>query len=146
MKLVLLLASLASAQDYVLDMKRVFVQSDGKVLVLTVAPNACQEGESKQVCFERIAIQDCPKENGACLPHKDTNKADLPPRNKRDKWRADPQDLRKPVVADNSIILKSERIEALQTQINAEIDKAVPDPIAVLKLQRQLEIEKQTKE
>lgn len=141
MNLLILLASIASAQDYVLDMKRVFVQADGKVLVLTVAPQACQAQETKQACFERIALADCPKDQaGQCLPFKDMNKADLPPRDKRDKWRADPKDPSKAIIVDSSIILKSDILAEKEAALDAELAKQTPNPVAVIKAQRELEL------
>lgn len=144
MSIFILLASVAFSQDYVLDMKRVFVQPDGKVLILTVAPNACYQGEDKQACFDRIALQDCPKDNGACLPYKDVNKADLPPRVSRDKWRADPKSPEKGIRVDNSIILKREILAEKEAAIDAELAKPAPNPVEVIRLQRDLEKARRT--
>ncbi len=114
---------------------RVFYKADGSVAVMVPAPKARLEGETDDVFLQRICDMDAPKIGLGGIPFDDMDKINLPERATRDKWRGNTQ---QGVYVDNSVVTKNERIQAIQGQIDAELDKPMPNAGLVLKLQRDI--------
>ncbi len=115
---------------------RVFYKADGTISVMYPSPSVRIEGEIDEVFVKRICDKDAKKLGFENLPYDDIDKINLPPgRADRDKWRGDKS---QGVYVDTTVITENERREAIQVQIDAELDKAVPNAGKILKLQRDL--------
>lgn len=123
---------------------KVFFRQNGKVSVMQIMSEACRKGEPRDACLDRVAAQDCPRQGSRCLPSRTMERSELPKDGSaRDQWRGSQG---KGVWIDDSVVTKRERIRGLQQQLDAELVKSAPDPIAAARLQRQIEKEKEKPE
>jgi hypothetical protein len=116
---------------------RVFYRPNGKVSVLYIVNKACKKTETSQQCFKRIVEKDCPKDaQGKCYPYKDMDSSQLPGREYRGKWRNDGANN---IKVDHTIVLKSEELALLNSQLDDELAKPEPNPVEVIRIKREID-------
>lgn len=129
---------------------RVFVNGDSSVRVVHPAPQARLEGESDVMFYARtfaLAVEGDPTLVG--LSYFDVDAADLPARtlpcndalcdqrhSVRNTWRATGSAFPK-IAPDIQAANPHKDLDHLLRKLDAELDKAAPDPVTVLKLDRE---------
>lgn len=123
-----------------MNLVRVVYRADDTVAVIHPAIKSRRPGESDAALLIRVgqkAMDADPLLIGR--PFEDVNKSTLPPdRTLREKWR---KKQGGGVEIDHSFITKAEKRKAVEDDLDAELDKASPDPVKVLKFQRKLDKE-----
>ena len=117
------------------EIKRIFFLPNGKISETAFNWKYKNADESDKDFMDRIT--NVHLVNLKNYPYKDTTKDNLPDKTKRDKWRWNKKD--KVIYVDDTIILKSERIEKKERLLDTELAKETPDPVKVIKLYREVE-------
>ena len=117
-------------------MKRIFYMPDGTVSVMAMA-RPIKDGEDVASIFDH----DMGKfDDLKALPFDDVEDDSVPKRDEnRDKWRYRDIAGKKELFIDNTIRLKREIIKDADDALDAELAKSNPDPVKVIKLQRDRE-------
>lgn len=106
---------------------------DSKVSVIHPNYSNKKEDETEDVFLERVRL----KTNVSDHPFDIVDKTSLPQdRSKRDKWRGEKG---KGIKIDESIITLAEKRQALEDELDAELENPSGNPMKALKLQRRLD-------
>lgn len=110
---------------------RAFYKSDGSISLLYLV-RKLREGET----FEQALDEEMKKARLDHLPFDDYDPKDFPDKTKKAKWRGAKG---KGIWVDESIVTPKERRQAKEAELDAELAKDNPDPVKVIRLNRELE-------
>ncbi len=117
---------------------RVFYRIDGGVTIRNINEKAKFAGETDTDFFDRVQAGKPlrPKLVGATF--EDIEKTDLPVYDSatRPKWR---KKAGGGVFIDNNVVTTAEKKQKIEDDLDAELAKTAPNPIAILRLQRKLD-------
>lgn len=109
---------------------RIFYKPDNTLQHLYLVRNL-NEGET----FEQ-ALDAETKKIGITYPYDDYEPTALPDKSKKEKWRGQKG---KGIWIDESIVTPAEKRKAKEEELDAELNKPNPDPVKVIRLNRELE-------
>lgn len=110
---------------------RVFYKTDGLISLLYLV-RKLKDGET-----EAQALDAESKKAGLdALPFDDFDPKDFPDKSKKEKWRGEKG---KGIWVDESIVTPKEKRQAKEAELDAELAKDTPDPVKVIRLNRELE-------
>ncbi len=116
---------------------RIVYKPDGTVSVIHPVSKARKPKETEAAFLKRVfgkAVKGTELEG---LPYDDVEPSSLPQdRKDRDKWRGKKGEG---IKVDSSIITIAEKRQAIENELDAELAKAAPDPVQVIKLERKLQ-------
>lgn len=115
---------------------RVIYRSDKTVAVIHPAPKARRSKETEAAFLKRVfekAIKGTELEG---LPYDDVEPSILPDRKDRNKWRGKKGEG---IKIDHSVVTMAEKRQAIENELDAELAKATPDLVQVIKLERKLQ-------
>jgi hypothetical protein len=115
---------------------RVIYKPDETIAVIHPAPKARLKDESDQDFLNRIALKTVKGTELENCPYDDIEKATLPDRRYRDKWRGSKVTG---IKIDHSIVTEAEKRQTIEDDIDNELAKSNPDLAKVMKLQRKLD-------
>ncbi len=107
-------------------MRRIFIKPDGSFFIHLAIPHA---GESDKSALNRVF----PEKDG--LPFEDVSVTDFPAEGAREQWKWDGSK----VVYDPSVKTQVQKLEELEAEVDAELDKVNPDMVKVMRLVRKKE-------
>jgi hypothetical protein len=90
-----------------------------------------REGETEEQALNAEALR-----AGITLPYDDFEPTEFPDKTKKAKWRGEKG---KGIWVDESIITPSETRKAKEDELDAELAKETPDPVMVIRLNRDLD-------
>lgn len=114
---------------------RIIYKPDETVAVIHAAKKAQKPGETEEDFLERVFAKAITGTDFEGLPFDDIEPDELPDRKDRAKWRGTKEIG---VKVDPTIVTKAEKRQAIEDELDAELEKEEPDLKLVAKLQRRL--------
>ena len=109
---------------------RVFYKPDNLICLLHLV-RELKEGETFEQALDAETIK-----TGLNFPYDDFDPKDFPDKSKKEKWRGEKG---KGIWVDETIITPKERRQAKELELDTELAKPNPDPVLVIRLNRELE-------
>lgn len=110
---------------------RAFYNNDGSISLLYLV-RKLRDGET----LEQALDEETKKTGLDKLPFDDFDPKDLPDKTKKEKWRGEKG---KGIWIDESIITPKEKRQSKEKELDDELAKPNPDPVKVIRLNRELE-------